>query len=113
MVCGGFEWFNDVGQKQPAIGTVAGTPVEVPVAPNHFIIEVYGNVGFLLDRLVFTTMDAQNSKNTLGFTCGGIFGQQVDATPPGRCQMVNIAGTTKDVDGSQLIATMEFTWFCY
>jgi len=113
-VCGGFEWFNYNNQKQPAIGTVTGTPeAEVPVAPDNYIIEVYGNVGYLLDRLTFVTMDAQNQRKTEGFTCGGIFGTSVDATPPGRCQMVNIAGTTKDQDGSQLLATMEFTWFCY
>lgn len=112
-VCGGFDWFNDIGQKQSAIGTVAGSPVEVPVAPDNYIIEVYGNVGAFIDRLVFVTMETQNPMNTHGFSCGGIFGKQVDATPPGRCQMINIAGTTKDHYGSQFIATMEFTWFCY
>lgn len=112
LVCGGFEWVDSLGQKQPAIGTVAGTPVEVPVAPENYIIEVYGQVGYLLDRLYFVTMETQNPLKTHEFTCGGINGAMVDATPPGRCQMVNIAGTTKDVDGSQLLATMEFTWFC-
>jgi len=111
-VCGGFEWFNDQGQEQLAIGTVAGTPVDVPVAPDFNIIGVSAHVGYLLDRLEFITEDAQNPSNRQGFTCGGIYGTPVDATPPGSCQMVNIAGTTKDQDGSQLLATMEFTWFC-
>ena len=120
-VCGGFDWWNDVGKKQPAIGTVAGKPVQsvvgkpsvkVPVDPKNHIIEVYGHVGLLIDRLVFVTEDNRNQRHTQSYTCGGVFGGMVDATPSGRCQMIGIAGTTKEVDGSQLLATMEFTWFC-
>ena len=79
----------------------------MPVAPRNNIVEVYAHLGAKIDRLEFVTLDSMTGATTK-WIVGGSFGTKyIDATPPGNCQMVNIAGTTDDT-----IASLEFTWFC-
>ena len=63
----------------------------MPVAPRNYIVEVYAHLGAKIDRLEFVTLDSMTGATTK-WIVGGSFGTKyIDATPPGNCQMVNIA----------------------
>lgn len=111
LVVGGFKWSNDIGVEQQPIGDVDGTqlaaPTVIPVAPTNYIVEIYARLGDKIDRLEFVILDSITGV-TSSYAVGGLFGTQpIDATPPGNCKMINIAGTTDDT-----LASLEFTWFC-
>jgi len=114
-VCGGFSWTDVNGNVKQYGDTNGPYGLVVPVATvdiptRGYIVEVNGRAGDVIDRLTLSVLNSITG-DVRPYTCGGIYGTLVDATPPpdkyGRCFMVSIAGSYSDY-----LKTLVFTWTC-
>ena len=92
------DFFNGIHESAGDCETLTGFPLtEFHLGLGDYIMEAFGRIGFLLDRLTLIVTPSQVGDYPSVYSAGGPFGAPFDATPSpnkfGPCALVSLDGS--------------------